>query len=249
MLLCHDLTILFDEKVQTNSLYYRATILAAFKVLRNLTPFQRLSLITLTRLFKELTTCPLTSSAPRTERDDSHQIPLFALSEETGTWRDRGGENRAACVSRTTSPQSDTLDATTLDAATDFLEEFIDGLSATEASDLMQGSESIDGGRREMEEYRLNDIREAASFSAARPPNAHEVCEMAKSNPTQDCLLDYQMFSPSTFPAFHHPFGLCHHSGLHRKESLLTSISYRSLEQRETSLIHPLNSPPHLIGL
>lgn len=129
----------------------------------------------------------LTLKSSRRERDDGDQVTLFALSEGKNHWMDRrsedgGSENRAACFSRTPSPESKAVDATTLDAATDLLEGLIDELSATEASDLMR-EESVDEDGERREDYIFNDLGEAASFNAARPPDPHEVCKAGNLNP------------------------------------------------------------------
>ena len=124
----------------------------------------------------------LTLNYPRLERDDGDQVPLFASPEGNQPWTNRGGEDRAAYFSRTPSPESDALDATTLDAATDLLEGLIDDLSTTEASDLMREEESVDEDRKK-EEHNSNDPGEAASFDTARPPDPHEVSDLAKLDP------------------------------------------------------------------
>ncbi len=125
----------------------------------------------------------LTLKSSRRERDSGDQVPLFASSEGNTPWIDRGTEDRDPYFSRTPSPESDAVDATTLDAATDLLEGLIDDLSATEASELMQGGDSFDEDGEKREEYIFNDLGEAASFNAARPPNPHEVCEIRKRDP------------------------------------------------------------------
>lgn len=125
----------------------------------------------------------LTPKSSRRERNDGDQVPLFASSERQYSWMDQGSENRAPSFSRTPSPENDAADATTLDAATDLLEGLIDELSATEASDLMRDEASVDENGAKREEYVFNDLGEAASFNAARPPDPHEVCEVGKPNP------------------------------------------------------------------
>lgn len=122
----------------------------------------------------------LTPKSSRRERDDGDQVPLFASSEGNDSWMDRGSEDRAHYFSRTPSPENDAADPTILNAATDLLEGLIEELSATEASDLMREEEFVDkeGGKRE--DYVFNDLGEAASFNAARPPDPHEVCEVRK---------------------------------------------------------------------
>lgn len=113
----------------------------------------------------------------RRDRDGGDQVPLFASPEGNKPWIDRGSEDRAAYFSRTPSPESDAVDATTLDAATDLLEGLIDDLSATEASDLMREDESVDANGKSFEPHAFNDFEDAASFNAARLPDltSHEV--------------------------------------------------------------------------
>ena len=112
----------------------------------------------------------------RRERDDGDRVPLFAPSEEKPPRMNRGSEDQAAYFVRTPSPEGGALDATTLDAATDLLEGLIEEMSATEASDLMQGDESVDEGLGKPQQYISPSVREAASFNAAHPPDSHEVC-------------------------------------------------------------------------
>lgn len=105
---------------------------------------------------------------------------------------DQGSEDRAAYFSRTPTPESVALEATTLDAATDLLEGLIDDLSATEASDLMREEDSLDEGGKKREEYVFNDPGEAASFNAARPPDPQKVCELGNQDPHTGSLLKLQ---------------------------------------------------------
>ena len=133
----------------------------------------------------------LTPRCSRRERDDGDQVPLFASPEGDQSWIDRGSEDRAACFSRTPSPESDALDATTLGAATDLLEGLIDDLSTTEASDLMLEEESIDKDRKKEEENGFNELGKAASFNTARPPDPLEVSELRHQYPNAGPLLDH----------------------------------------------------------
>ena len=123
----------------------------------------------------------LTHILSRRERDDGDQIPLFAPSEKILLLENRANEGGAAYFSMTPSPESDTLDATTLGAATELLEGLIDELSATEASDLMREDDSVDPKRKGR--YVFSDIGEAASFNVARPPDPHEVCWFGNQSP------------------------------------------------------------------
>lgn len=133
----------------------------------------------------------------RRELNDGDQVPLFASSERKYSWMDQGSENRASSFSRTPSPENDAADATTLDAATDLLEGLIDELSATEASDLMRDEASVDENGAKREEYVFNDLGEAASFNAARPPDPHEVARA-----TTDFLGKSQQFATEVNRAF-----------------------------------------------
>ena len=124
----------------------------------------------------------LTLSYPRLEREDGDQVPLFASPEGNQPWINRGSEDRAAYFSRTPSPESDALDANTLDAATDLLEGLIDDLSTTEASDLMREEESVDEDRKK-EIHDFDDPGEVASFNTTCPPDPDEVSDLAKLKP------------------------------------------------------------------
>ena len=99
--------------------------------------------------------------------NDGDQIPLFASPNHT-PWLDRGTDERSAYFSKTPSPVSNRGNTDTLDAATDLLEEIIDNLSATEASDLMKDDAPVDGEEgRSWQPHAFQDIQEAASFNAA----------------------------------------------------------------------------------
>ena len=125
----------------------------------------------------------LTPDYFRRERNDGDQVPLFASSEENNPRMDQRIVDRAASISSPSSAEGDAVHATTLDAATDLLEGFIDDLSATEASDLMRGEEPGDEDGENGEGYVFNDLGEAASFNTARPPNPDDVSEVKDRNP------------------------------------------------------------------
>jgi len=101
--------------------------------------------------------------------EDGDQVPLFASPNQT-PWMNHGDNDRAAYFSRTPSPRSEKADASTLEAATDLLEEIIDDLSATEASDLMREDESVSEEEKSFEPHAFHDIDDAVNFNAARPP-------------------------------------------------------------------------------
>ena len=138
---------------------------------------------------------------PRLERDDGDQVPLFASPEGKQPRMGRASEDRAAYFTGKPSPGSDALDATALDAATDLLEGLIEGLSTTEASDLMREEESDEDDRNNREEYVFNDLGKAASFNTARPPDPHEVSDPENQNPWAGPLVRIQeTLSGSRFP-------------------------------------------------
>lgn len=110
---------------------------------------------------------------------------------------DQGSEDRAAYFSRTLSLESDALDVTTLDVATDLLEGLINDLSTTEASDLMREEESVEEDRKNGEEFVFNDLGEAASFNTARPPDPREVRGLQMQTSYAEPSLDHKMFSGS----------------------------------------------------
>lgn len=139
----------------------------------------------------------LTPNLSRREHDDGDQIPLFASPQGNQPWMDQGSGDRAAYFSRSLSPESDALDATTLDAATDLLEGLIDDLSTTEASDMMREEESVDEDRKNGEEFVFNDLGEAASFNTARPPDPHQVRGLQMQTFYAGPSLNHRVFSRS----------------------------------------------------
>ena len=74
----------------------------------------------------------------RRDLEDSDQVPLFASSSQA-PWIENKDDDRAAYFSRTPSPK---IDEATVEAATDLLEELLDEMSATEASDVMRDDSS-----------------------------------------------------------------------------------------------------------
>ena len=148
----------------------------------------------------------------RRERNDGDQVPLFASSEENNPWMDQRSVDRAASISSSSSAEGDAVHATTLDAATDLLEGFIDDLSATEASDLMRGEEPGDEDYENGEGYVFNDLGEAASFNTARPPNPDDVSEVKNQNPfCHTAFWDVKYFPEAH--GFQHCFVVLHGLG------------------------------------
>ena len=119
----------------------------------------------------------------------------------------RGGEDRAAYLVKNSSPERDDLDTTTLDAATDLLEGLIEDMSATEASDLMQGDESVDEDLGGNKEYISTTDREEARSNVASPPDSHEVCEMQKQSPHAGPLFGSKviLWEQKAFRFIYHP--------------------------------------------
>lgn len=135
----------------------------------------------------------------RRDVDDGDQVPLFASPNQT-PWMDHGYNNKAAYFSRTPSPVSEKADATTIEAATDLLEEIIDDLSATEASNLMAEDLSSSGDSESFEAHAFHDIDDAASFNAARPLSSVREADSQYLNPTPDdvakATVDFLAKSP-----------------------------------------------------
>lgn len=105
----------------------------------------------------------------RREIDDGDQVALFASPNQT-PWI--GLDDLAPYFSRTTSPESKEGDVSTLEAATDLLEEIIDDMSATEASDLMQEDITMDIDGKPSGAHNFHDLEDAAIFNTARPPGS-----------------------------------------------------------------------------
>lgn len=79
----------------------------------------------------------------RRVQDDGDQVPLFA-SPNCTPWLE-GRDDRAAYFDNDTNSESENLEPSTLEAATDLLEEVIDEMAASEVSSLMQESTSEAG--------------------------------------------------------------------------------------------------------
>lgn len=137
--------------------------------------------------------------------DDGDQIPLFASPNQT-SWMGSGNNDRAAYFSSTPSPDSEKADATTLEAATDLLEEIIDDLSATEASDLMREDDSASDNGKSYEPHSLHDIDDSASFGVAKPPMPSQKLASGHLDPTPEdvakATVEFLGKSPQYKPAF-----------------------------------------------
>lgn len=101
--------------------------------------------------------------------DNRDEVPLFA-SPDKSPWAGNGNDDRAAYFSSTSSPGTEKADAATLEAATDRLEEIIDDLSGTEASDLMREDDLVSGDGEPFEPHSFQAMDDAADFNAGRPP-------------------------------------------------------------------------------
>ena len=132
----------------------------------------------------------------RREIANGDQVPSFASPNQT-PWRDDGYDDRAAYFSRTPSPRPD---ENTVDTATVILEELIDGMSATEVSELSREDISVNIRAKPFEPHAFHDLDEAARFNAARSSEAsyekHED-KHAGAVEAQEHVLD----TPPQFPA------------------------------------------------
>ncbi|KAL6718064.1 hypothetical protein ACLMJK_004149 [Lecanora helva] len=111
----------------------------------------------------------------RRNHHDGDQVPQFA-SPSRDPWMNHQNDDRAACFSSTPSSSGEKADASTLEAATDLLEEIIDDLSATEASEMLKEDDSVSGDSKTFEPHAFEDIGDAADFNSARPalaPSEH----------------------------------------------------------------------------
>ena len=166
----------------------------------------------------------LTQEYFRRERNDGAQVPLFASSEEKHLRMDQRSVDRAASISSPSSAEGDAVHATTLDAATDLLEGFIDDLSATDASDLMRGEVPGDEDEEIGEGYVFNDLGEAASFNTARPPNPDDVSEVKNQNPLCQTAFWVAKCLPEA-PGFQSCFAVLHGLELFASNQVLTAES------------------------
>ena len=137
----------------------------------------------------------------RRDQGDGDQVPLFASPNRT-PWLKHDDDDRAAYFSSTPSPRSEKADATTLEAATDLLEEIIDDLSATEASDLMREDDSMSGDGKAFEPHTFEDIQEAATFNAARPTASSREQDSSHLDPTPNDIAEATMGFLGKSPQF-----------------------------------------------
>ena len=122
----------------------------------------------------------------RRDTDDGDQVHLFASPNQT-PWVEDGFDDRAAYFSRTPSPMSA---ENTVDVANELLQEVLDDMSATEASELMKDDESVDTNGKAFEPHAFHDIDEAANFNAARPPGASHEKSPNMLDPTPDEIAE-----------------------------------------------------------
>ena len=105
----------------------------------------------------------------RRVQDDADQVPMFASPQGT-PWLDDGKEDRAAYFGNSeSSSASENDEPTTLEAATDLLEEILDDMPASEAESLLRETEPSEAGEKLTEAYAFHDVDQAAKFSAALP--------------------------------------------------------------------------------
>ena len=159
---------------------------------------------------------------------DGDQVPLFATPNQT-PWMNHEDDDRAAYFSSSPSPVIEKADASTLEAATDLLEEIIDDLSATEASDLMREDDSVSADGKAFAPHSFHDIDDAASFNAARPSVSSQEHTATHHEPTPDdvakATIDFLDKSPQ--------FGVDLDQALNRHASRSRSMSPRNLLQGE----------------
>ena len=137
----------------------------------------------------------------RRDQSDGDEVPLFASPNRT-PWINHENDDRAAYFSSTPSPRSEKADATTLEAATDLLEEIIDDLSATEASDLLREDDSVSGDGKSFEPHTFEDIQEAATSNAARPTTSGREQGSSHLDPTPNDVVEATMEFLGKSPQF-----------------------------------------------
>ncbi|KAL9103792.1 MAG: hypothetical protein Q9163_001201 [Psora crenata] len=105
----------------------------------------------------------------RRNRDDGDQVPQFATPKDI--LRISNGEDLgSAHPSNTPSFSSGEKEPTTLEAATDMLEEIIDDMTLSEISSLRTERQATANEGR-IEPFTFHNTDQAASFNAARPPS------------------------------------------------------------------------------
>ena len=122
----------------------------------------------------------------RRDTDDGDQVHQFASPNQTPLMGD-GFNDRAAYFSRTPSPTSA---EDTVDVANKLLQEVLDDMSATEASELMKDDESVHTNGKAFEPHAFHDIDEAANFNAARPPGISHEKKPNMLDPTPDEIAE-----------------------------------------------------------
>ena len=126
----------------------------------------------------------------RRVQDDGDQVPMFASPSGT-PWLDDGKEDRAAYFenSEPSSP-SEHDEPAIVDAATELLEEILDDMPASEAESLLRETEHSEDGGKQTESYAFRDVQQAASFSAALPPDFEPTKERRHADPTPDDVAE-----------------------------------------------------------
>ena len=167
--------------------------------------------------------------------DDGDQVPLFASPNQT-PWMNNDRDEKAAYFSSSPSG-SEQGEPSTLEAATDLLEEIIDEMSATEASELLREDDSVNGDGRVFEPHTFHDIDDAASFNAARPRESSREPDAELLNVSADDVLNATAGFLEKSPQFKANFN----EALRRHRS--RSRSPGLIEAPSGNLLSPPNHP------
>jgi hypothetical protein len=137
--------------------------------------------------------------------EDGDEVPLFASPKRTPSLSN-GDEDRSPYSSSTLSPGTEKAETTTLEATIDLLEEIVDDMSATEASDLMRDDDSLSDNGKPFEPHSSQDIDDAAGLNAARQPAPSRKQASHHLDPTPNDVANATMQflgkSPQYRPAF-----------------------------------------------
>ena len=120
----------------------------------------------------------------RRDRDSGDQVPQFATPTDTGLLGNCV-DMRAVPIRNTQSSSTSEAAPTTLEAATDLLEEIIDHMSASEASSLLRENPTKTNGAA-AEASTFHDAEQAATFNAARPPLLSQEHSIDQTDPTAE---------------------------------------------------------------
>ena len=188
----------------------------------------------------------ITQSDPRQKRirrdqDDGDQVPLFAFPSDNPRLVN-SGDMGAAFSSNTHSPSSSGQEPTTLEAATDLLEEIIDDMSASESSRNMR-EEPAKSNERAVEPFTFHDADQAASFNAARPPSLPGADIEGPANPNPADIPNVAQGSLRQSSQFASAFEQKVNHRLSRSPSISDSLSERG--RNDLSRIERIDHAEH----